>query len=112
MHEWSDEDIENVKGLLESGNGADEVCAVMDCEEKDLDRLCKAAFGRDFAATEKKYGLVGLAKVRMSRFKLGTVDGNPKMLEICSRTLGDYDPISTHGKAKSVPSKPDKKLEL
>ena len=111
MREWSDEEKEDVKGLLESGSGAEEVCAVMDCEKKDLNRLCKAAFGLDFASTDRKYKLVGRAKLRASVYK-SALDQNTKAQDMCMRTINGYDPISTHGKAKSVPSKPEKKLEL
>lgn len=111
MREWTDEEKKDVKDLLESGSGAEEVCAVMDCARKDLDHLCKAAFGLDFASTDRKYKLVGLAKLRASVYR-SALDKNTKAQDMCMRTLGNYDPISTHGKAKSVPSKPEKKLEL
>lgn len=110
MREWTDEEKEDVKGLLESGSGAEEVCAVMDCARKDLDHLCKAAFGLDFASTDRKYKLVGRAKLRASVYK-SALDQNIKAQDMCMRNLDGYDPISTHGKAQSVPSR-KKKLEL
>lgn len=111
MREWTDDDVKNVEDLLTSFSDADEVCAVTGCEKKDLDKLCMKAFGSTFEDTKARFRLVGRAKFNKVVFDAMS-GGNAKALEMFSRMHMGYDPISTHGKAKSVPSKPDKKLEL
>lgn len=110
MREWTDEDVENVKGLLTSGSGADEVCAVTGCEKKDLDKLCMKAFGRTFEDTKTRFNVMGRAMFNKALFE-AACGGNAKAMDMYARTCMGYDPISTHGKAQSVPSK-KKKLEL
>lgn len=110
MREWTDDDVENVKGLLTSGSGADEVCAVTGCEKKELDQLCKKAFGRTFEDTKTRFNVMGRAMFNEALFE-AACGGNAKAMDMYARTCMGYDPISTHGKAQSVPSR-KKKLEL
>lgn len=110
MREWTDDDVKNVEDLLTSFSDADEVCAVTGCEKKELDQLCKKAFGRTFEDTKARFRLVGRAKFNKVVFDAMS-GGNAKALEMFSRMHMGYDPISTHGKAQSVPSR-KKKLEL
>lgn len=98
MHEWSEDDVENVKGLLTSGSGADEVCAVTDCKPSDLDRLCKAAFGRDFDGTRKRFQTMGHAMFNKALFE-AACGGNAKAMDMYARTCMGYDPVSAHGKS-------------
>lgn len=108
---WSDEDVENVKGLLTSGSGADEVCAVTDCEPADLDRLCRAAFGRDFEGTRKRFQTMGHAMFNKSLFE-AACGGNTKAMDMYARTCMGYDPVSAHGKSARTEAAPRRRLEL
>ncbi len=111
-HEWSEEDIENVKGLLTSGSGADEVCAVTDCRVADLDRLCKKAFGRDFSETKQRFQTVGHAMFNKSLFEAACA-GNAKAMDMYARTVMGFSPGPPgRRKAEHAEPEPREKLEL
>lgn len=112
MGEWSDEDVENVKGLLTSGSGADEVCAVTGCEKKDLDRLCKKAFGRTFEDTKARFNVIGRAMFNKALFEAACA-GNAKAMDMYARTVMGFSPGPPgRRKAEQVEPEPREKLEL
>ena len=110
MREWSDDDVENVKGLLTSGSGADEVCAVTGCEKRDLDKLCGKAFGRTFEDTKSRFNVVGRAMFNKALFE-AACGGNAKAMDMYARTCMGYDPVSAHGRSARGEPKTER-LEL
>lgn len=96
---WSEEDAENVRGLLTSGSGADEVCAVTGCEPADLDRLCREAFGQGFEDTARRFQTVGHAMFNKALFE-AACGGNSKAMDMYARTRMGYDPVASHGRAR------------
>ena len=112
MGEWSDEDVENVRGLLTSGSGADEVCAVTGCEKKDLDRLCKKAFGRTFEDTKARFNVIGRAMFNKALFEAACA-GNAKAMDMYARTVMGFSPGPPgRRKAEQAEPEPREKLEL
>jgi len=104
--------VENVKGLLTSGSGADEVCAVTGCEPADLDPLCKHAFGMGFAAAKKKFSTVGRAMFTKSLFEAACA-GNAKAMDMYARTVMGFSPGPPgRRKAEHAEPEPREKLEL
>lgn len=81
MRAWDEHDVENVKGVLTSGSGRDEVCAVTGCEPGDLDRLCRDSFGEPYDAVERRYHAIGVAMVRKAMFEAACA-GNAKAAEM------------------------------
>lgn len=109
---WDDDEIANVKGLLTSGSGADEVCAVTDCGDADLDPLCKHAFGMGFAAAKKKFSTVGRAMFNKSLFEAACA-GNAKAMDMYARTVMGFSPGPPgRRKAEQAEPEPKEKLEL
>ncbi len=109
---WSDEDKEQVTGLLRSFSEAPEVCAVMDCEEADLDALCKAAFGRSFEEYRDRQQSVGRALLNKAMMD-SAISGTPKSIELMMRKYGDLDPVVIrHERRAAAKAAPAEKLEL
>lgn len=65
------------------------MCDVMECAPRDLDWLCKEAFGLTFSKAREKYERVGKARIKSAIFQ-GAEGGNAKMLELASRISGLY----------------------
>lgn len=81
---WDEQQADNVRGLLTQFNGAEEVCAVMGCEESQLDCLCIAAFHMDFATAKATFSAQGRAMVRRTLMQQA-LDGNMKALDMLAR---------------------------
>lgn len=109
---WSDDDKEQVTGLLRSFSDAKEVCAVMDCAEGDLDTLCKEAFGRSFDEYKDRQWSVGRALLNKAMMD-SAIAGTPKSIELMMRKYGDLDPVVIrHERAAAKKAEPEEKLEL
>ena len=89
---WTDDDADQVRGLLMQFNGADEVCAVMDCEPADLDALCIGAFGGGFEETRAKFAAMGRAMLR-KELMMQALNGNPKALDMMAREQLGMGPV-------------------
>ena len=81
---WDEHEADNVRGLLTQFNGAEEVCAVMGCEESQLDGLCLDAFQMDFATARATFSAQGRAMVRKTLMQQA-LDGNMKALDMLAR---------------------------
>lgn len=109
---WDEDEADDVKGLLTSGSGADEVCAVTDCAPEDLDPLCMEAFGISFAEARQKFQTVGKAMFNKSLFE-AACSGNAKAMDMYARTVMGFSPGSPGRPKKSKPEEPPKeRLEL
>lgn len=84
---WNEQDVENVKGVLASGSGRDEVCAITGCDAADLDSLCMKAFGMPYVAVEARYHAIGVAMVRKAMFE-AACSGNAKAAEMFKADVG------------------------
>lgn len=91
---WTQEEQEQVIAILTSFSGADEVCAVMECDPADLDRRCYQAFNAPFADVMERYHTVGRAKIRQALFD-GAMNGNAKALDTLSREQLGTGPVET-----------------
>lgn len=66
------------------------MCDVMGCAPRDLDWLCKQAFGGlTFKKARERYERVGKARIKTAIFR-GAEGGNARMLELASRISGLY----------------------
>lgn len=109
---WSEDDAEQVTGLLRSFSGPKEVCAVMDCAEADLDALCRAAFGRSFDAYKDQQWAVGRALLNKAMMD-SAISGTPKSIELMMRKYGDLDPVVIrHERKEAAKAEKTEKLEL
>ena len=81
---WDEQQADNVRGLLTQFNGAEEVCAVMGCEESQLDGLCIASLHMDFATAKATFSAQGRAMVRRTLMQQA-LDGNIKALDMLAR---------------------------
>lgn len=81
---WTDEQKDQVRGLLTRFCDAAEVCAVMDCATDDLDGLCRDAFGADFKSTMDRFSAQGRALLKKAQFDLA-VNGDRGMLQVLGR---------------------------
>lgn len=91
---WTEEDVQQVVGLLTTFNGADEVCAVLGCAKDGLDALSHAAFGMPFADAEEVFHSQGRAMVRKALFDQA-MDGSAKALEMLAREQLGMGPVET-----------------
>ena len=57
----------------------DEICAVLDIDEKTLTRLCKKHYSKSFSDVFKQKRKLGKSSLRRSQWKVAQ-DGNPTML--------------------------------
>lgn len=97
---WDDEQRAQVEGLLTAFNGDREtVCAVMGCQDEDLDNICLETWGIDFEAAVHKFELIGRARLRSALFK-SAVNGNAKAIDLLSREHLDMGATLTR-KAKA-----------
>jgi hypothetical protein len=108
---WSDDDKEQVRGLLRSFSADAEVCAVMDCEPRDLDGLCRAAFGKGFEAYQRQQQAVGRALLNKAMMD-SAISGTPKSIELMMRKYGDLDPVAARQARAAKKGEPAEKLEL
>lgn len=81
---WDEDEAAQVEGLLTQFNGASEVCAVMGCQEKDLDALCKQAFNLTFEQTREHFAAQGRALVRRALMS-EAMGGNMKAIDMLAR---------------------------
>ena len=90
---WSDDQIAQVVELLTSFSSDPEtICACMDCEKKDLNYLCRQAFGPNmtFAKVVRKYELVGKAELKKALMRAAKDDKpNSKALDFVIREYLD-----------------------
>ena len=100
---WTDDEREQVIGILTSFNGADEVCAVMGCEVADLDRRCYQSFGEPFADLMERYHTVGRVKVRQALFD-SAMHGNAKALDTLAREQLGIGPVEMRRKLSDAGS--------
>lgn len=94
---WTDEERQRVIDILTSFNGADEVCAVMDVDQSELDRRCYQSFGKPFADLAEQYHMVGKTKLRQALFD-AAMAGNAKALDTLSREQLGTGPVETRRK--------------
>lgn len=91
---WNEQDIEQVVGLLTTFNGADEVCAVTDCDKSELDELSRAAFDMDFETAKEHYHAQGRAMVRKALFEQA-LEGSAKAMDMLAREQLGMGPVET-----------------
>lgn len=97
---WTDEQKDQVRGLLTRFCDAAEVCAVMDCSADDLDGLARDAFGADFKATMDRFAAQGRALLKKAQFDLA-VNGDRGMLQVLGREqLGQESTVYKPKKAE------------
>lgn len=107
---WTQDEADQVRGLLQSYNDADAVCAVMDCKPEELDGLCRGAFGLGFEDAAHKYACIGDALLRKTLMQTA-LDGNPKSLDTMARKRLGTDPVASRRKAAKDADQGEK-LEL
>lgn len=81
---WTNETKDKVESLLTQFCTPDEVCAVIGCDQADLDTLSRDAFGEDFAAVAERFAAVGRARLREAQAKLA-LSGDRAMLQVMGR---------------------------
>lgn len=106
---WSENDIEQARGLLMQFNGADEVCAVLDCKRDDLDKLCINAFGLDFEQSREKFAAIGRAMLR-KELMTQAMSGNPKALDMLAREHLGMGPVEQRSKQNDEIPKQEAKV--
>lgn len=94
---WSSQDAEQVRGLLMQFNGPEEVCAVLGCDQADLDELSIGAFGIGFAKAREKFAAMGRAMLR-KELMMQALNGNPKALDMLAREQLGMGPVEQRGK--------------
>ena len=99
---WTPQDAEQVRGLLMQFNGAEEVCAVLDCDPADLDGLCLDAFGLDFERARSKFSAMGRAMLR-KELMMQALGGNPKALDMLAREHLGMGPVEQRSKQEDRP---------
>lgn len=97
MMVWTEQDAEQVIGLLTTFSGADEVCAVMGCDKSELDRLCRESFDVDFKTAKDRYHAQGRAMLRKALFEQA-LDGSAKALDMLAREQLGIGPVETRKK--------------
>lgn len=108
---WSDDEVEQVRGLLTQFSTSEEVCAVLECDPDELDGLCMAAFGADYKATEAKFAAQGRALLRQMQFQLA-LNGDRNMLQVLGREQLGQESAAYHPKKdKKPPADPDEDAE-
>ncbi|MBO7685572.1 MAG: hypothetical protein J6V72_04270 [Kiritimatiellae bacterium] len=108
---WSEQDAEQVRGLLMQFNGAEEVCAVLGCEECDLDGLSMGAFGLDFKSAKEKFAATGRAMLR-KELMMQALNGNPKALDMLAREQLGMGPVEQRAKHEDQPKQEAKVTTL
>lgn len=98
---WTEEQAGQARGLLTQFNGAAEVCAVLGCDEGDLDALCLAAFGADFERSMAMFQAQGRAMLRRQQFALA-MEGDRAMLQTLGRQHLGQDPFKDHARARAA----------
>lgn len=91
---WTEQEAEQVQGLLTTFSGADEVCAVVDCDKADLDALCQDAFDMDFKCAQEHFAAQGRAMVRKALFEQA-LEGNAKAMDMLAREQLGLGPVET-----------------
>ena len=81
---WSDEEVTEVAGLLRTFNGADEVCACLNCSPDDLDDLCLDAFNVPFEQAQMVFAAIGRSELRQKLMN-EALSGNTRALEMLAR---------------------------
>lgn len=84
MTPWTDEEAEQVQGILSQFNDAPEVCAVMGCDPSELDALCIEAFDMTFERARDTFAAQGRALLRRALFS-AAMDGNTKAIDMLAR---------------------------
>lgn len=102
-----------VTGLLASGSGPDEICAVAGCDRDDLDWLCRQAFGQRFEDVRQRFKLVGDANFYKALYD-AALTGNAKAIDTYARMRLDYAPHvgRPRGTGRPKEEKQTEKLEL
>lgn len=107
---WTDEQAEQVRGVLKAGSDAETVCALTDADPADLDWLCEQAFGMGFDAADRKFKLIGTALMNRSLFE-AACDGNARSTDIWLRLNKGFSPLSAK-QPRQEKKEPTEKLEL
>ena len=76
---WDDSQAERAAALLRQFNGREEVCAVLECADSDLDALCRDAFGMGFDEASAHFAAQGRAALRDAQIS-AALDGDRSML--------------------------------
>ena len=79
MVTWDDSQAERAAALLRQFNGREEVCAVLECADADLDTLCEDAFGMGFDEASAHFAAQGRAALRDAQIS-AALDGDRSML--------------------------------
>lgn len=108
---WSDDEREQVRGLLVRFCDADEVCAVMECGKGELDGLCADAFGVDYATAEARFHAQGRALLRKAQFDLALA-GNGNVLQQLGREYLGQESASYRPKERREQPKEQEPTEL
>ena len=100
---WDESQVKQVRSLLTKFcNDESTVCAVMDCRKKDLNWLCRQAFGLTFRDAAKKFELEGKAILKMAYFDAAVDDKNSKALDLMAREYLDMlGPVEHRRKVKA-----------
>ena len=104
--EWTEDEVQQVVGLLTTFSGADEVCAVLGCRKSQLDKLSRAAFGMRFELARKKFSDQGRAMVRKALFEQA-IEGSAKALDMIAREQLGMGPVETRKRAEAEQAKED-----
>lgn len=105
---WTSQDAEQVRGLLMQFNGAEEVCAVLNCEQTELDGLSSEAFGMGFEEARVKFAAMGRAMLR-KELMMQALGGNPKALDMLAREQLGMGPVEQRSR-QEVPPQPEAKV--
>lgn len=98
---WTEEEVQQVVGLLTTFNGADEVCAVTGCDKSELDEFSRAAFDMDFETAKEHHHAQGRAMVRKALFEQA-LEGSAKALDMLARDQLKMGPVETRKRAMGV----------
>ena len=99
---WTPQDAEQVRGLLMQFNGAEEVCAVLNCWPSELDGLSREAFGMGFEEARAKFAAMGRAMLR-KELMMQALGGNPKALDMLAREQLGMGPVEQRSKQEDRP---------
>lgn len=98
MTPWSKEEVDEVANLLRTFNGADEVCARMNCAPDELDDMCLDAFKVPFEQARVVFAAIGRSELRQTLMDKA-LSGDMKALDMLARSelgMGAVEVRSRH----------------
>jgi hypothetical protein len=99
---WDDSQAERAAELLRQFNGREEVCAVLECADDDLDALCRDAFGMGFDEASAHFAAQGRAGLCRARRR--------PLHAPCARQAVPGTELRLHDLPPAVPGKGDDAL--